>query len=393
MEDYYQLIVIGAGPAGGYAALTAARRGLNVLLVERDPEVGKPLACAEAISVLGLTSFVEPDPSFIASDIHSLGFTVATGFAFTYRSPEQLGYVLNRPSFDRYLADRAVEAGTELVTATHADAIELSVNGPARIHLRSAAGERWVKADYVIAADGVESMIGRMAGIKTLLPLSRNDACLQYRVTGIEVDPQLLEFCVGKEYSPDGYLWVFSKSDHSANVGLGLNPANNDNGDLRRKLDRFLKNRYGGYSIEFESCGMVPKYAGLDLLGRHNLLLAGDASRAVDSLTGAGIAKAMHTGSLAAKAVASVISGDIDRDRLVDRYRKMVGDEIGWELRFLQKAYRIFRKFNDQDWDSLARFLEKYLARQKAGSINPAQIIKSAFIRVPRLIRLARHVF
>ncbi len=393
MENHHQLIVVGAGPAGSYAALTAARRGLNVLLIERDPEVGRPLACAEAISVLGLSSFIDPDPSFIATEIYSLGFTVASGFAFTYRHPEQLGYVLNRPAFDRYIADRAVEAGVELVTSTYADAIELSDTGPARIHLRIGDRDCWVKADYVIAADGVESMIGRMAGIKTFLPLSRNDACLQYRVTGIEVDAQLLEFCVGGKYSPDGYLWVFAKSDHSANIGLGLNPAANDSGELRRILDRFLKDRYGDFTIEFESCGMVPKFVGLGILGRHNLLLAGDAARAVDSLTGAGIAKAMHTGSLAAQAVAAAVSGEFDRGELVERYRAMVSDEIGWELRFLQKAYRIFRKFTDRDWESLARFLEKYLAKRKAGSINPAQIIKLAFIRVPRLIRLARHAF
>ncbi len=393
MDDRYQLIVVGAGPAGSYAALTAARRGLNVLLVERDPEIGKPLACAEAISVLGLSSFIEPDPSFIATDIYALGFTVATGFAFTYRSAERLGYVLNRPKFDRHVADLAVEAGAELATSTYADAVELSDGGPARIHLQTNGGERWVAADYVIAADGVESMIGRMVGIKTLLPLSRNDACLQYRVSGIRVDPQLLEFCVGKRYSPDGYLWVFSKSDNAANIGLGLNPAANDHAELRRILDRFLIDRYGGGTVEFESCGMVPKFVGLDILGRDNLLLAGDAARTVDSLTGAGIAKAMHTGSLAAQAVANVVSGDIDRGQLVERYREMLADEIGWELRFLQRAYRVFRKFTDKDWESLARFLEKYLAKQKAGSINPAQIIKSAFIRVPRLLRLARHVF
>jgi digeranylgeranylglycerophospholipid reductase len=392
MDKHHQLVIIGAGPAGSYAALTAARRGLDVLLIERDPEVGQPLACAEAISVVGLTSFIEPDPSFIATDIYSLGFTVATGFAFTYRSTEQLGYVLHRPLFDQHIGRKAAEAGAALVTSTCADAIELSGDGPARIHLQTGNGSRWVTGDYVIAADGVESMIGRMAGIKTFLPLSRDDACLQYRVSGIDVDPSLLEFCVGKKYSPDGYLWVFSKSDRSANIGLGLNPAANDNGELRRILERFLKERYGKYTVEFESCGMVAKFVGFGILGRDNLLLAGDAARTVDSLTGAGIAKAMHTGRLAAQAVAAAVSGEIDRKNLVDRYRDTVKNEIGWEVRFLQKAYRVFRKFTDQDWESLARFLEKHLAKQKAGSINPAQIIKSAFIRVPRLIRLARHV-
>ncbi len=392
MKGRYQLIVIGAGPAGSYAALKAASAGLSVLLVERGAEVGIPLACAEAVSKTGLARFIDPHHSFVATDIYSLTFTVATGYGYTYRSRECLGFDLDRPAFDVYVAGRAVDAGAELKTSTYADDIELSNNGPARVHLQAADTQGWVAADYVIAADGVESMIGRRAGLKTLLPLSRNDTSLQYRVTGITIDPGCLEFCVGREYSPDGYLWVFAKSDHSANIGLGFNPAANDTRELRRILDRFLKKRYGDYTVEFECCGMVPKFVGLKNIGTENLLLAGDAARTVDSLTGAGITKALHTGGLAAQAIIDAASGTLPRSKLVARYRKAIDGEVGAELRFLEKAHRIFRKFNDRDWESLVRFLEDYLSDEKAGSIDPASLIRMALTRAPRLIRLARHL-
>jgi len=392
LKERYQLVVIGAGPAGSYAAWTAAKAGLDVLLVERDVRAGLPLACAEAISAGGLAAFVDPDPSFIATDIYTLSFTVATGAAFTYRSGERLGYVLDRPAFDRHLAERAVAVGVTLRTSTYASDVEMVDNGPAKIRLETIRGHSRVTADFVIAADGVESMIGRMAGLNTVLPLSRSDTSLQYRVGGITLDPHCLEFCVGEKYSPDGYLWIFPKSDHAANVGLGFNPAANDSRELRVILDRFLKERYGKYTVEFECCGMVPKFGGLDIVGRGNLLLAGDAARTVDSLTGAGIAKALHTGRLAAETIVEAVQGRLAASEAVDRYRTAIDAAVGKELRFMEKAHRIFRKFTDQDWESLAGFLEEYLSNQKAGSIDPAAIIKTALIRAPRLLRFARQL-
>lgn len=392
MTDRCRLLVVGAGPAGSYAALTAARGGLEVILVERDPEVGRPLSCAEGISARGLSNFVDPDPAFISADIYAIGFTVATGFEFTCRADERFGYILDRPTFDRYLAETAASCGADLRMQTFACGIRLRDDGPADVALQTPAGTATVRADYVIAADGVESMIGRMAGLETGLALDENESALQYRVTGIDIERERLEFCVGERYSPDGYLWVFPKSDHSANVGLGLNPEKTDARELRVLLDRFLADRYGRYTVEFESCGMVPKFIGLDILGRDNLLLAGDASRTLDSLTGAGIAKAMHTGQLAARAILAAVDGTIERRELVSHYRSSVDREMGRELRFYRTAHGIFRKFSDEDWESLARFLQKYLAKEKAGSFDPAAMVKSALTGAPRLLRLARHI-
>jgi digeranylgeranylglycerophospholipid reductase len=393
MTERRQLLIIGGGPAGGCAALNAARGGLDTLLIERDREIGRPLLCAEGISRDGLKKFIEPDAAFISSEINSIGFTVATGFDFVYQMDQYLGFVLDRPSFDRYLAEKAKECGAEIRTGVYAAGISWREDGPVEVSVKTDEGEKILEADYVIAADGVESMIGRMAGIKTGLKLAETDACLQYRVSGITLDPHRLEFFVGKKYSTDSYLWVFPKSEHSANIGLGHDPGRNDNRDLRRHLDQFLRGRYANYTVDFEICGMVPKFLGFDILGRGRLLLAGDAARTIDSLTGAGICRALHTGKLAAEAVVKTVNGEIPSKELVAVYTEAVDGEIGRDLRFLKKAQLIFRKFTDEDWESLARFLEKYLSKQKAGSVDPAEIVKSALTAAPRLVRLARHLF
>jgi digeranylgeranylglycerophospholipid reductase len=372
--------------------MTAAAK-LDVLLVERKREVGQPLACAEAVSHEGLSNFLDPDPRYISTRIDTVKFTVATGHSYTYQHTEGIGYVLDRPIFDSYLAQRAVMKGVELCIGTYASGIDMEAERPAMITMITENGEAKVEADFVIAADGVESMIGRMAGVKTMLKLRECDSSLQYRVSGIEVNPRCLEFYVGGEYSPDGYLWVFPKSDNTANIGLGFSPAEGNNRELRVRLDRFLRNRYREYDVEFESCGMVPKFLGLDILGRDNLLLAGDAARTIDSLTGAGINRALHTGQLAARSVIQAAEGGVSREDLVGHYKDAVNKELGRDLHFFKKAHTVFRKFTDEDWESMIRFLEGFLTRQKAGSIDPAALITSALTGAPRLMRLARHLF
>ncbi len=393
MKKRCRVLVIGAGPAGCYAAWRARRENLDVLLVERDRQIGKPLCCAEGISHVGLTSFVKPQDEFISRAIDSLRLNVSSGKSVEYEPGDRMGYVLDRPAFENYMADKAIALGAELHLETYALDIVLAKDKPALVTLIQRGSRIEIEADFVIAADGVESLIGRKAGIDTGLKLKQCESAIQYRVSNIDVDDSALQFFVGSRYSPNGYLWVFPKSSHSANIGLGLNPGEVDAAELRGLLDTFLQENYPNAKIEFESCGMVPKFIGIDILGKENLVLAGDAARMIDSLSGAGIARALHTGKLAVESIVSAIQEEWTRGVFQSEYRKRVNTEIGSDMRVFQKVYPVVRKFTEKDWDSLVDFLNSYLKNQKAESIDPAALIKSALTTAPGLIRLARHIF
>ncbi len=391
-RDTYQLAIVGGGPAGCFAAWEAARQGLDVILFERDSVIGQPLACAEGVSHVGLSTFVEVEPHCLSTTIDSIRFTLSRGKSTTQKFPSPIGYVLDRKTFDPWLADRAVMAGAEIVLDAFVERVELS-EGAAMVHLDTPDGPRAVAADYVIASDGVESMVGRQAGLRTALKLTQAETALQYRISGIALESNVLEFVVGDKFAPGGYLWVFPKSDHSANVGLGLNPVHYGGSDLRRLLDVFCRERFSNYTIEFECCGNVPKYLGLQILGRENLLLAGDAARAIDSVTGAGIAKALHSGRLAVRSIVRAIEENLARQELQSLYRHAVDAEMGGELRFCQRAYPMFRKFTEKDWALLIDVLKESIQIDQTGSMaDPVAFLKRALMRAPRLLTLARHI-
>ncbi|RKY95407.1 MAG: NAD(P)/FAD-dependent oxidoreductase, partial [Ignavibacteriae bacterium] len=75
MKSEYDIIVVGAGPAGSMAARFAAEKGVSVLMLEKDRDVGYPVRCGEAISKAGVEEFIEPDERWIRAHITKFSFT------------------------------------------------------------------------------------------------------------------------------------------------------------------------------------------------------------------------------------------------------------------------------------------------------------------------------
>jgi len=153
----YDVVVIGAGPGGSIAAKTCAEHGLKVLMVEKRQEIGVPVRCAEGISKKSLERFVEPKKKFIAREVVGAKIFAPDGTEITLTEEmagNEVGYVLERKVFDRYLAQLAVKAGAEVIVKTTAYGIERTKDG-VKVKLRR-MGEEWeVETKIVIGADGV----------------------------------------------------------------------------------------------------------------------------------------------------------------------------------------------------------------------------------------------
>lgn len=349
----YDLVVIGAGPAGSMAAYTVARAGLSVLLLEKRQEIGSPVRCAEGVGRDQLLAFVEPDRRWVAAEVGVAEITAVAGDTIRrLRASGGHGFILERRVFDRALAERAAAAGAEVrvkaaAAGLLAEAGRVCGVGIRRGDLLGSSGPVEVQAHVVIGADGVESQVGRWAGLSEALPLADTMVCAQYLLAGIEIDPACTSYTIDANMAPEGYAWVFPKGEGRANVGLGMRA------DLARQsalehLDRFVADHRflaQGYPVTLIA-GNVPVGLPPARLACDGLMLVGDAARQVDPLTGGGIANAMAAGQMAAEvAVEAIAAGDLSAaylNRYQERWQRTRG-------RKMERNYRLRQRFGPEE--------------------------------------------
>jgi electron transfer flavoprotein-quinone oxidoreductase len=172
----YDVVVVGAGPAGSAAALTAARAGRRVLLLERAEQPGgKNVSGAAFYAPQVLEALVPEFWRRAPVERHLTRRVVAftspeSALAVDFRTANwdhepYNGFTLLRPRFDRWLADQAVEAGATLLTATVVD--DLLRDGAGRVvGVRTRRPDGDVEAAVVVAADGVNAFLAKRAGLR-----------------------------------------------------------------------------------------------------------------------------------------------------------------------------------------------------------------------------------
>jgi digeranylgeranylglycerophospholipid reductase len=370
----FDIVVIGSGPGGATTARFAAANGLRVLLVDKKQELGAPIQCSGAVSYNALEQTgVSPSAEFILEDIYGFAIYNTKGEkkVVDYRAikPDEygskegnkpLGYVVDRRRFDRYLATQAERAGVTIWLKTEAIGYRVLDNGSCEVDLNKFNEAITVKAKVVVGADGVQSQVGKWAGIKTHIKLSELASCLQFVVDGVATEG-LLEIITGHQWAPGGYAWVFPKGHGYAEIGLGVTRTMcTDN--AQAYLDHFIKNSF--FKERFKNCrileiqgGGVPLAAPLKTQYADNLILVGDAARHVNSITGGGIHTALNSGKIAGEFLATLIlSGKpTDKNNLKgyhDNWLKATGNSM-WKL------YRVKRKIFDTA-DILERDEELY---------------------------------
>lgn len=344
MKSEYDIIVVGAGPAGSTAARYAAAGGARVLVLEKDRDVGYPVRCGEAVSHEGVIQFIAPDPKWIASTVTKFRLVAPNGHSVVPRL-DGAGYVLERRIFDYEVAKLAAKEGAEIVTKAYVYDL-LRENG-AITGVRALIKDKKVdiRAAVVIGADGVESRIGKMAGIDTTCHIRDMESCAQMTLSGVDVDEDVLEFYFGDTVSPGGYLWVFPKGKDTANVGLGLSVEEAKKKSAIRYLQEFVEKKYPHAAMLTHIAGGVPCAKTCDKIVHQNVILVGDAAHQVNPVSGGGIISGMIGGMIGGEVAAEAIQrGSLDH--LIE-YEKRWHKRLGWRHDVFYNIKTAISNFDD----------------------------------------------
>ena len=379
MKKEYDIVVVGAGPAGSIAAKFAAEQGVTVLMLEKDRDVGYPVRCGEAVSMAGLEEFIEPDPKWITTEITQ----------FTFISPDKTvidvpfegkGCILERKIFDYELANQAAKVGTDILTRAYVNGLLFENEKVAGVKYEYRGEQKEIKAKLVIAADGVESRVGRWAGLKTHSDFRDMESGIQVTAAGIDVDPNTCYFYWGNVYAPQGYLWVFPKGNGVANIGLAIT------GDIGKKrsalsfLNEFMENNYPNASILTQVVGGIPFTPTLEKIVGPGIMLVGDAARQINPLSGGGIISGMIGGSIAGKVAGEAIISD--KLELIKEYETKWHSRLGKRHEMFNRIKNGIYNLSDDKYNSIAHSLRDLPPEKR----TLGNVAKSAVINKPSLL-------
>ncbi|MEN4017680.1 MAG: NAD(P)/FAD-dependent oxidoreductase [Methanobacterium sp.] len=371
------VLVVGAGPAGSSAAKHAALNGAEVLMVEKKSEIGSPKRCAEGVSKDGLIKLgIEPSSRWVTSEIDGVRLVSPGGIDVwltqdTVKLPE-MGYVVERKVFDKFMAMDAARAGADIMIKTLVKGLEKR-DDHVMVKAERMGKEIEIKAEIVIGADGPESRVGRWGGLKTAVKPKYMESGAQFEMVGVQMEnPNALEFYFGS-VAPGGYAWIFPKGDDIANVGLAVISTLTEKSAYEHLLD-FVKTcpaTKNATAVEL-NIGGDPVGGIIKKISTDRILIVGDAAGMVNPLTGGGIISGMQGGLIAGEiAAAAVKEGDTSEKRL-SMYDKRCEKEIGDSFNKYMKSREYLESLSDRELDLIAKaFNETEFER-----ISTAELLK-----------------
>lgn len=358
------VVIVGAGPAGSVCARVLARAGVNVLVVDKKQEIGVPKRCAEAVEPGTFEAAgIEPHPLWLVRRIGAAVLYAPNehGVKFGTTVAEESGWIIERKIFEKHLAKDAIRAGARYRLKTTALSVVREDDRAAGIVVEHMGVKQNIEAKIVIAADGVDSMTAKSAGLDTVNRLKNTMSCFQYEMAGLRnIDDQAIHLYYGNEVAPGGYAWIFPKGNTIANVGVGINASRVGDRTAKNYLDLFIQRHPRVFqeasAIEF-NCGGVPVRQTVEALTGNGLMIIGDAAQLVNPITGGGIKLAVLSGRMAAEvAVEALRKGDVRRASL-SAYEKRWQAEQGKTLAKMLKLQRFTEKLSDEDLNKLADIL------------------------------------
>jgi len=341
----YDVIVIGAGPAGTVTSRMVSSAGFRVLLLEKNETCRSPCA-----GYIGNSINLEPvDDAIIQSGITKMRVYFPD---MAFHDFQLNGFVVERHLFDMELVRRSQSMGTEVRWNSPVTEI---ISGEVKFRNEKVSGK------IIVGADGVFSKTAAFMGMEK----QRFAACAQYHLKDIQPLSQTCEIFFNSEYAPGGYVWIYPTGKNSAKVGVGVTCPN-----PRMYLDKFIEccdvsGRLKGTKTEYIT-GALPLGGLREKLVSGNILLVGDSAGMVDPITGAGIHNAILAGEVAGKTIIQAL--DKDDIGLLSHYetriRRLLGKPLGRALEKRMKMdacsnNELLQEHLPELWVTFKRYWEK----------------------------------
>jgi digeranylgeranylglycerophospholipid reductase len=384
-EFHYDIVIVGAGPAGSSAAFSSASKGVKVALLEKEDSVAETVRTSGVTWIQNIKEYKIPEDCY--NPIKNYSFCSPNN-EVTISDTVARAAVLDVRKTYRWLAQQAENQGADIFVKTNVkDVIKNERGDIVGIVANTPEGTVSFFGKIIIDASGFGSIVSKSMGFVT--QWEKFGAGAEYEVKAENVDPQTWWLMVGQKYSPSGYAWIFPISKEMVRIGVGVGKPDSSV-DPTERLKQLMDSKEGPIGrlgkitpVEFHY-GLIPN----DGLSRktvyNNLILVGDSAGQANPLVLEGIRYAIKFGRVAGNvAVSALHSGNTDESALMpyeDNWRK----EIESKIKAAGKVQSRWIGLTDEQWDKELDIIKELKAEEFL------DFIKADF-GLSNMLRLATH--
>jgi len=381
------VLVVGAGPAGLIAGREAARRGVNVIILEEDDEVGNPCHCAGLLSVRGLKEIgIEPSREFVQNEVSGAIFHSPSDLTFEVRRREKMAYVVDRALFDKALARQAVTAGAGLRLGFKAEMFLVEKGVVSGVVGKN---KETIRAKVIIDAEGSSCGLLKRTNFGSPSPEGLLPAT-QLEIADVKTDRDLVEIFVGSEVASKFFLWMIPTGDDSAKVGLACKGKNR-----YEFLQEFVERKFGKHRITAVRAGFVITSGPSTRTYYDGVIIVGDAAGQTKPTTGGGVVTGGTCASLAGRVAAeAALKNDSSADFL-EKYEESWRKRLGKDFSTMLLARRILNNLPDETIDEIFKtIIESRMQKiiEEEGDIDFQAEVLRTLARQPSLLKVLLRV-
>jgi geranylgeranyl reductase family protein len=341
MQQSVDALIVGGGPGGLFMAARLAERGVHTLVCEEHARIGDPVHCTGVLSADSFGGFDLPD-SAILNHLTAVRFVSPGGIPVEYATPTPLATVIDRPAFDRTLADRAVAAGAELRAGARVSTLEVDASG-----VTATTGGEIVRARLVVLACGATYAFQRRFGFglpRTYLHTAQRELPAS-RVADVE-----LHF--GQQVAPGGFAWTVPViRPDGPYVRVGVMASHDALGCYTRMLERVAA-RCGVTTLDLPPRQKILPLGAIGRTFGDRMLAIGDAAGLVKPTTGGGIHYSIVSAALAAKVAVDALARNRLDAQSLSAYERAWRKELAEEFEAQHELRNVVTKLSDQAIDS-----------------------------------------
>jgi digeranylgeranylglycerophospholipid reductase len=340
--------------------LNLARLGAKVTVFEEHAEIGVPSHCAGHLSIRSLRNLgLYPLPGKIVENTFSAAnFYSPMGTKLSVRLARPVTCAVNRTLFDRYLAEKAEDAGVRYCLSSRVRSLLIDNGFVKGVNVEQKdTTEEKVSAKIVVDAEGISSRILRQTGLSTL-----NRDRLVYAVeTEVEnvknVELDAVEVFLGKNYAPGLYAWLIPRLDGTAKVGLATKTGNPKEFLQRLMLKHpVASQQLGTARITRMTFHPISLGGPISKAYSNGFLAVGDAASQVKPTTGGGVIFGLTCAKIAAQVASEAIRRNDVSSNCLRLYQKRCRDMLGFDFNVMLRMRKFLDSLSDERVDEALRF-------------------------------------